>query len=126
MNTEACLQWCRVHAGVKKKSGVVYRHLQAVLRATLTDSGGARFFGSGELGRILARRREAFEPIATELRRLAEAGDLYVAMEDLCRSYVHMHQNRLLGIDPAHEELVIGLLLRTLEGLACAPFSVGE
>ena len=52
---------------------------------------------------------------------MAQRGELSQAPATLYRSYVHLHFNRLVGSDGTAEPRVLGLLLRTLEGLARAP-----
>jgi hypothetical protein len=43
----------------------------------------------------------------------------------LCRTYAHLHVNRLLGTDPADEQRALELLRRTREeGLSRAPLDV--
>jgi hypothetical protein len=62
-------------------------------------------------------------PVAARLRELAEADELDAPLERLCESFVHLHANRLLGARPPTEQHVLGLLLRTLEGLDRAPIA---
>jgi hypothetical protein len=69
----------------------------------------------------LAARRAALAPLSERLDGLAAAGQLDSPREALCRSYVHLHCNRLLGTGPPSERLLLGLLLRTREGLERAP-----
>ncbi|MEU9047819.1 MULTISPECIES: lantibiotic dehydratase [unclassified Kitasatospora] len=71
---------------------------------------------------LLAQRRTALAPAAALLAALRQDGRLRRSHGALCRSYVHMHLNRL-GLGPAGdgEGLVLELLRRTREGLAKAP-----
>ena len=71
--------------------------------------------------RALAARRDALEPLAGQLRALAAEGRLGRPLTELCRSYVHLHCNRLLGTGPPFEPQILGLLLRTRESLERAP-----
>ena len=43
------------------------------------------------------------------------------ALPELARSYVHLHANRLLGVDSSRERLALGLLRRTTASLAASP-----
>jgi hypothetical protein len=55
------------------------------------------------------------------LDQLAAQGDLSQPLDDLLRSYVHMHCNRLLPRDRAAERQVLGLAARTRDSLDRAP-----
>jgi hypothetical protein len=54
------------------------------------------------------------------------AGLLFQPKSKLFGSYVHLHCNRLLGVDRAAEEQALGLLARTRNGLSRAPLSSPE
>ena len=67
---------------------------------------------------MLAARRTALAPIRSGLRELAADGLLGHDLAFLCRSYVHMHCNRMFASGaPAVENTVLGLLARTRESL---------
>src|SRR2546422_358708 len=68
-------------------------------------------------GDALARSRGTPPPPGPRAQR----GELSQAPAMLYRSYMHLHLNRLVGIDGTAEPRVLGLLLRTREGLARAP-----
>ncbi len=59
----------------------------------------------------------ALAPVAERLRSLEEQGQLSQTTDVLLSSYIHMHFNRLFGSDHSAERKVLGLLLRTREGL---------
>lgn len=99
-----------------------YRRLRDRLVALLhaPPEHAARAFGKDAV-EVLARRREALEPLGRELAAVAKAGLLSQPPATLFRSHVHMHLNRLLGPDPEAERRVYGLLVRTHESLHHAP-----
>ena len=116
------LAWYRGQVGAKHRSGDDYRTRQSALRRLLGDRAG-RLSGPGgqALERILAARSTALATVAARLRELDRADQLETPLERLCDSYVHLHTNRLLGAGPPAEQHVLGLLLRTREGLQRAP-----
>ena len=73
------------------------------------------------LAALLDGRRRALTPTAELLRALAGSNRLQHPRGVLCRSYLHLHANRLLGTNPSHEQLALELLRRTHEGLIRAP-----
>lgn len=116
------LEWYRGEVSAKHHSGDDYRTRQGVLRRLLGDP-PTRFGETGgtALERVLTARSAALAPVAARLRELDEADQLETSLERLCQSYVHLHCNRLLGAGPPTEQHVLGLLLRTREGLQRAP-----
>jgi thiopeptide-type bacteriocin biosynthesis protein len=71
---------------------------------------------------LTARRRES-EAAGRQLDELEAAGLFFQPKAQLFRSYVHLHCNRLLGVDRMAEEQVLGLLARTRNGLSRAPLA---
>ena len=75
---------------------------------------------SGELDlarKAFERRSVRNREVAATLRALFEAGRLDAAVEDLVRSYVHMHVNRMLRSDWRQHELVLyDFLFRLYDG----------
>lgn len=63
---------------------------------------------------LLSRRDERLRPIAAELRRRDELGELAPPLLDIGWSLVHMHVNRLLHASQRAQELVLYDLLRRL------------
>jgi len=121
------LEWYRGEVSAKHHSGDDYRARQGALRRLLGDpaeciseSGGAA------LARIFSARSAALAAIAARLRELDDGKQLESSLERLCQSYVHLHCNRLLGGGPPSEQHVLGLLLRTREGLDRAPVAPRE
>jgi thiopeptide-type bacteriocin biosynthesis protein len=81
----------------------------------LAEPGGEAVAG------VFATRREALAPIVQRLDESMERGELGQPKSKLFQSFVHLHCNRLLGNGSATEQQLIGLLLRTREGLDKAP-----
>ena len=69
------------------------------------------------MAKVLATRAAVLAQVA---QQLAESR-LSQSLEVLYSSFVHMHCNRLLGLDRDEEREVMELLLRTREGLGRAP-----
>jgi thiopeptide-type bacteriocin biosynthesis protein len=103
--------------------GSEYRQRKSALRSLLgqpekflsTQPGGV------QIASVLEGRRKALSPIAQGLRRLADQGVLSQSLDTLFASFVHLHVNRLAGLDSQSEQRVLSLLLRTREGLEKAP-----
>ncbi len=118
------LRWYERHETSRHDAGAEYRSRQAALRPLLGDPRRlAAEPGGAQLQRVLGERRAALAPVAKRLALLAEHGELGQDLDVLCRSYVHLHCNRLLGSGASTEPLVIGLLRRLRAGLARAPVS---
>ena len=103
--------------------GSEYRQRKSALRSLLgqpekflsTQPGGV------QIASVLEGRRKALSPIVQGLRRLADQGVLSQSLDTLFASFVHLHVNRLAGLDSQSEQRVLSLLLRTREGLEKAP-----
>ena len=117
--------------GIAVRSGAVYRERQAHLRrliGALHDGGAAPGADDGHpaqaqwhsLLSVLADRRVRLAPLTTQLHdRYRDATGL-LPVEQLVPSLVHMHVNRL-GLSRADEQLMLGLLDRTLRSLRAYP-----
>jgi len=104
------------------ETGREHRSRKTTLRRLLGDPGQlAQEPGGQDLARLFAQRRAALAPTARGLDALAEHAELGYPKTTLCRSYVHLHHNRLVGADMNHEELVLELLRRTRTGLDRSP-----
>ena len=66
---------------------------------------------------ILQQRSKTIQTIGTQLRQLNEQGQLWVPFSELLTSYMHMHCNRLVGIDRRRELGYMYFLDRTFESL---------
>jgi lantibiotic biosynthesis protein len=105
-----------------RHAGEEYRRRKDQLRQLLgRPEAVAQSPGGVALTELLAVRRSALAPPATLLGSLERDGLLHRPRMRLCRSYLHLHANRLLGADLQHEQLVVQLLARTREGLRRAP-----
>ena len=102
--------------------GADYRERKVVLRSLL---GKADFLagmpGGAEIASVLAARSELSTPIGQHLRQLANEHELTESLDALCASFVHLHFNRMAGLDPASEQRILSLLLRTRDSLHKAP-----
>ena len=119
LNERGRLDWYRAGVESKHASGDEYRQRGGELRRLL--GAPERHAGGAAPQRVFATRRTALAPLAARLDTLAAKGRLERSKDELFRSYVHLHCNRLLGQGPPFEPLLVGLLLRTREGLDRAP-----
>jgi lantibiotic biosynthesis protein len=117
--TEAArLRWLRQHVTSRNEVGQEYRQKKTLLRSLLQDpSRLLNESGGGAVAQALAAERTMVAQVAARLLRLAEQSELSQTTETLYSSYIHMHFNRLFGSDHSAEQRVLGLLLRTREGL---------
>jgi thiopeptide-type bacteriocin biosynthesis protein len=116
------LQWYGGRVADRRASGPEHRRRKATLRPLLANPQQlASVPGGRAVLDHLAERRAALAPVARRLAQLTADEEHDPALHDLAASFVHLHCNRLLGTDPAAERLVLGLLLRTREGLERAP-----
>jgi thiopeptide-type bacteriocin biosynthesis protein len=106
------------------EGGTQYRRRKAELRELLAPGWGIAS-PSSENGpdwtRVLMRRRVALSGPTRSLD--ARAAD---AASGMFRSFVHMHANRLLGLDHGLEHLVLELLQRTTQGFEAQRRAAGE
>jgi thiopeptide-type bacteriocin biosynthesis protein len=116
------LQWYKDQVVSRHETGPEYRQRKKALRLLLGDPRQLLAEPGGEaLARVFAARRAALAPIVGRLDESMERGALGQPKSKLYQSFVHLHCNRLLGSGSATEQQLIGLLLRTREGLAKAP-----
>jgi thiopeptide-type bacteriocin biosynthesis protein len=116
------LAWYRAGVTARHQAGDEYRQRKVLLRQLLGDPRSLLAQPGGtEVARILAARRRELAPIALRLAELVQRGELSQTPAMLYRSYVHLHLNRLIGVDGTAEPRILGLLLRSREGLARAP-----
>ncbi|MFF9091000.1 lantibiotic dehydratase [Streptomyces sp. NPDC014991] len=112
------LAFCRSLCEVSPEGGQLYRQHGPRLRATL---GRPDHPDTAAVDPLFVRRRATLAPAVALLTALGRDGGLVRNHTELCRSYVHMHLNRLLSLDGTDERQVLELLRRTKEGLARAP-----
>jgi thiopeptide-type bacteriocin biosynthesis protein len=108
---------------VKTDISAEYRQRKTDLRPLLgqPEQVLANQAGGPEIASILAVRRKALSSAADHLRQLAKEGNLSQSLDVLASSFVHLHVNRMAGLDGASEQRILGLLLRTRESLKSAP-----
>jgi thiopeptide-type bacteriocin biosynthesis protein len=111
--------WLRGVVANRGTASAEYRKRQKILRVQL----GALRAGTTDspLGEVAAGARRALVPCGERLADLARRAELSRPTDDLHGSLVHMHCNRLLGVDRAAETRALALLLRTSESLHEAP-----
>jgi thiopeptide-type bacteriocin biosynthesis protein len=118
-------EWYRKRAGPHSAAGGEYRQRKDFLRSLLGDLEAIRNQPGGDaVARVLAARRRKCEAAGRRLDELEAAGLLFQPKLKLFNSYVHLHCNRLLGVDRLAEEQALGLLARTRKGLSQAPLSL--
>jgi thiopeptide-type bacteriocin biosynthesis protein len=121
------LRWYKAQVTLRHESGPEYRQRKQTLRSLLGDPARLLAEPGGEaVARALAARRQALIPVTQRLHALTERGELGQPMSTLYQSFVHLHCNRLLASDWALEQRLMGLLLRTREGLQTAPLHGSE
>jgi thiopeptide-type bacteriocin biosynthesis protein len=104
------------------EGGQEYRRRKGELRPLLGYPDSlARTPGGKALVALLDERRGDLASAAELLRFLEDSDRLRRPRTVLCRSYLHLHANRLLGTNPSHEQVALELLRRTTEGLLRAP-----
>jgi thiopeptide-type bacteriocin biosynthesis protein len=123
-DTSERLRWYASHTkSVKIDISAEYRQRKTVLRPLLgqPEQVLASQEGGPEIASILAARRKALSPTADHLRQLAKEGNLSQSLDLLASSFVHLHLNRMAGLDGASEQRILTLLLQTRESLKNAP-----
>jgi lantibiotic biosynthesis protein len=124
LTEDARLRWYRDYTPSRHEAGAEYRKRNAQLRGLLGDPAHLSTLAGGRaLAGLLARRQAAFTEIAERLVLLDQRGDLSPSLPMLCSTFVHLHCNRLIGVHRAAERQVLGLLLRTREGLDRSPYA---
>lgn len=83
-------------------------------RASLAQEQAAQ---GGLLAGLWAVQEPTLRPLFARVRELAEHGKLWQPEQDILASLVHMHVNRLLGIDAEREGIVYALWRHTLESI---------
>jgi thiopeptide-type bacteriocin biosynthesis protein len=118
----ARLEWYREQASAAgREVGSDYRRLKTGMREAVGDRD--RWVAGRPHASILreafaARQRDLVD-VSRVLRQLALERRLGKSLASLAVSYVHLHLNRLGA--SASERMLLGMLLRTREGLARAP-----
>jgi thiopeptide-type bacteriocin biosynthesis protein len=111
-------RWCHDLSIAREPTSTLYRRMKSDLRSLL--GAGRTGLPSASLpavSKALSARHDAVRPLGARLRSLAVLGELSHPLSQIHRDVVHMHLNRLLGVDRAQECVVLGLLGRTREAL---------
>src|SRR5262249_10857213 len=117
------LRWYRSQATLgRAEAGSEYRRRKNELRTLLGTPGSlAAEPGGAEIADLFKARREALALVSGRLREVGDRGELGQSLSALCASFVHLHVNRMGGLDPSSEQRILGLLLRAREGLQKTP-----
>jgi thiopeptide-type bacteriocin biosynthesis protein len=104
-------------AAPRMESGDEYRERKAVLQALVGWDDDLLLDKSvKEMARALEPVAAAIEDVGWRLRTLDQDGRLAPPLHFICRSFAHMHCNRL-GLNGATERLAYGLLTRSYDAL---------
>jgi lantibiotic biosynthesis protein len=105
----------------RKSAAEPYRELKSLLYALLSDAGSlpagpllASPSPYASVKKILVQANDKIRPIVARLRQLDRREPLSQSVDGLCQSFVHMHCNRLLGINRDAETLSRMLLANAL------------
>jgi len=66
---------------------------------------------------VLNKRKQIVETYIDKLHDVYEKGELYNEVEDILGSILHLHLNRLIGIDRERENKIMTLVRHTLHNL---------
>ena len=111
LTTKARTDFYRAAMPTTRPGGSEYRRRKTELRELLSRGPDV------ELAQLLSRRAAALAGVADELAARFQYDPADGIGNDLYRSYIHMHINRLLGTGREDEQLVLELLRRTRGGL---------
>jgi class I lanthipeptide synthase len=118
LDSEGRDRWCRAHVQSRHDVTDEWREHKDELRSLL----GSRASEDESLAPLLERYIRALRPQGERLAALRSEGAIeWPPTDEVLGSFIHMHCNRLLGIDRAAERRALGLLQRTRESLARAP-----
>jgi thiopeptide-type bacteriocin biosynthesis protein len=122
LNESERLDWYKAQASAAgREVGDDYRRLKSGLRTAVGDR--ERWLAERPHGAVvsqaLAARRRDLADVSLTLRQLEADRRLSKPLDALAVSYVHLHLNRLGA--SGSERTLLGMLLRTREGLARAP-----
>ncbi len=73
--------------------------------------------GGSELAGLLQQRSAQLSAIVEQFTTAREGGDIGMSEVSILGGYIHMHYNRLLGLDRRHEFSIMYFLERTLESM---------
>lgn len=122
MDEKERLLWYREQVESRRAASTEYRAKKVTLRQMLCG-----YFPrtpeptGGSLLGILTERHAQVIQIARTLSHLDSEGELSKPLRVICRSFVHLHLNRLMGSNRVAEQTVLSLLWRVRQGLDSAP-----
>jgi len=113
------LRWYRSQGTLgRAQTSSEYRQRKNVLRSLLGKEGFLMNEpGGGEIASAFKARQEALANVVNELRQLENASELDQSFDGLCASFVHLHVNRMSGLNSLSEQWLLSLLERTREGM---------
>ncbi len=118
LDAEARLRWCAGHVLSRHDVAAEWREHKDELRSLL----GSRGTEHESLAPLLESFIRELRPHGERLATLRAQGAIeWPPIDDVLASFVHMHCNRLLGLDSRAERRALGLLERTRVSLARAP-----
>jgi thiopeptide-type bacteriocin biosynthesis protein len=125
-DTNERLRWYTSQTkSVKIDTSAEYRQRKTELRTLLGRA--EQVFGDqadgSEVAAILNARRNTLSLAGNQLRQLAEEGNLSQSLDVLTASFVHLHLNRMAGLDGASEQRILNMLQKTRESLKNAPIT---
>lgn len=115
-------EWLQRHIPRHYASGKEYSTRSKQLRNIFAFPEGAAIPSvRPSFTRLIQDYLHALRPIGQLIRASVDSGQIFRDIDDLFASYLHLHSNRVLGVEPSTEELSLGLLRRTRLSLAEAP-----
>ena len=118
LDSEARLRWCAGRVPSRHDVTAEWRERKDELRSLLASRGTEH----ESLGPLLESFIRELRPHGERLAALQAQGAIeWPPIDDVLASFVHMHCNRLLGLDSHAEHRALGLLERTRVSLARAP-----
>ncbi|WP_220191853.1 lantibiotic dehydratase [Ktedonospora formicarum] len=116
------LQWYREQVKAQSASGALYRQKKHRLRALLSSAeNNFQTVGDEAMANSYLASQTPLLHVADRLEEALSRGELTQPVSHLYSSYVHLHCNRLLGINAKAERMALELLLRIREGLDKTP-----
>ncbi len=110
--------WLAAQLRARRGSAASYRKWGRTLQSLLRGPEAlGQVRGGDAVHRILEARRAELAPVGARLAELEASGQLLRPRTELYSSYLHMHCNRLFGVDGAAEQEAMELLLRVRTSL---------
>ncbi|HZR58403.1 MAG TPA: lantibiotic dehydratase [Terriglobales bacterium] len=105
-----------------RAGGLIYRKDKQFLRCAF--SGIYPNWLDDGLTKALEAYRGRLAEHSTEISRLASEGIVSRSLTSMAASFVHMHCNRILGIDSHAEHVAMNILMRSRESIKKCPINV--